>query len=178
MVVVKLKPEDSRTDNETITFEKPSPDDGARMWEIASRDGTLDQNSSYTYIMMCEYFQDMCVVAKDGDQTIGFVLGFNTPEEQEHFFVWQVAIDVEYRGRGLAYKMIQHLLKQNNEKSCYIEATITPDNIPSRKLFEKIAREYDAPCIVEELFAEEIFPDDHKSELKYTIGPIKNPKQS
>lgn len=37
-----------------ITFEKPTLEDGGPMWELV-KESTLDQNSAYKYIMMCEF---------------------------------------------------------------------------------------------------------------------------
>ncbi len=53
-----------------ITFEKPEVEDGADMWNM-TKDSTLDLNSSYKYVMMCKYFSETCIAAKENEKLGG-----------------------------------------------------------------------------------------------------------
>ncbi|MFG6149695.1 diaminobutyrate acetyltransferase [Halobacillus sp. B23F22_1] len=156
-----------------LSFEKPAVEDGSAMWELVDN-STLDQNSPYKYIMMCEFFAETCIVAKQNDQVVGFITAFIPPEKEDVLFIWQVGTDASQRGKGVASRLLNSLLER---KSCqdvrYVEATVTPSNKASQALFKRLAKDHDTKCEVSECFAEELFPgDEHEEELTYRIGPF------
>ncbi|SET19451.1 L-2,4-diaminobutyric acid acetyltransferase [Salinibacillus kushneri] len=160
--------------SDSITFEKPDVTDGSAMWELVNH-SSLDQNSPYKYIMMCEYFADTCVVAKENGKLAGFVTAFIPPEKPDVVFVWQIGVDSSQRGKGIASRILSALL---NREACkdvrYLEATVTPSNKASQSLFRGIACKHDTECKVLECFTEDLFPtDDHEEELCFRIGPLK-----
>lgn len=163
-----------RTPSENVMFSKPAKEDGAAMWKLVTN-STLDTNSPYKYILMSEYFQDTCVVAKENHQVVGFITAFIPPKKPDTVFVWQVGVDASQRGKGIASKMLHYLLESEQCKNVnYVEATITPTNKASQSLFQKLARDLNTEINSSEFFTEEIFPDDnHEEELKFVIGPIK-----
>ncbi|WP_186576828.1 diaminobutyrate acetyltransferase [Aquibacillus kalidii] len=156
-----------------VSFEKPTVEDGAAMWELVNN-STLDQNSAYKYIMMCEYFAETCVVAKQDDELVGFITAFIPPERQDVVFIWQVGVDSSQRGKGIASKMLNHLVERNACQNVrFVEATVTPSNQASQSLFRKLARDHETQCTVSEFFTENLFPsDDHEEELNFRVGPI------
>uniref|UniRef100_A0A0M0KC89 L-2,4-diaminobutyric acid acetyltransferase n=1 Tax=Halalkalibacterium halodurans TaxID=86665 RepID=A0A0M0KC89_ALKHA len=162
-----------KTLDTTITIGKPTVEDGAAMWELVNK-STLDTNSPYKYIMMCEYFAETCVVAKENERLVGFVTAFIPPEHQDVIFVWQIGVDSSQRGKGLASKLLQELISRDICSNVnYVEATVTPSNKASQALFQKLAREYNTQCEVSECFSEDLFPgDDHEAELTFRIGPL------
>ncbi|ADU30257.1 diaminobutyrate acetyltransferase [Evansella cellulosilytica] len=159
----------------TLTFSKPTTQDGAPMWELVNK-STLDLNSPYKYIMMCEFFSETCVVAKEDGKVVGFVTAFIPPEKNNVLFIWQIGVDASQRGKGIASKMLQQLLERNVcKKVKYVEATVTPTNIASQSLFFRLARELNTECTVNECFSEELFPGEkgnHEAEDTYRVGPI------
>lgn len=162
-----------KTLDTTITIGKPTVEDGAAMWELVNK-STLDTNSPYKYIMMCEYFAETCVVAKENERLVGFVTAFIPPEHQDVIFVWQIGVDSSQRGKGLASKLLQELISRDICSNVnYVEATVTPSNKASQALFQKLARAYNTQCEVSECFSEDLFPgDDHEAELTFRIGPL------
>ncbi len=156
-----------------ITFEKPEVEDGADMWNMA-KDSTLDLNSSYKYVMMCEYFSETCVVAKEDNNLVGFVTAFIPPEHEDVVFVWQVCVDPAKRGEKIASKMLDALLAREGCKQIrYLEATVTPSNNASQSLFHRLAHDHNTECEVTECFSEELFPgDEHEAELTFRVGPL------
>lgn len=157
---------------DTFTLNKPTPSDGTPMWELVKA-STLDLNSPYKYIMMCEFFSETCVVAKENDKVVGFVTAFIPPEKPDVLFIWQVGVDASQRGKGIASKMLNEILQRKAcEKVSYVEATVTSTNAASQSLFLRLAREHSTDCKVSECFPEELFPEDHEAEFTYRIGPL------
>ncbi|WP_261753337.1 diaminobutyrate acetyltransferase [Tenuibacillus multivorans] len=159
---------------DTVTFETPTVEDGTEMWKLVNN-STLDQNSVYKYILMCEFFADTCVVAKEGDKVVGFVTAFIPPEKQDVVFVWQIGVDSSQRGKGIASKILNELI---NRDACrdvrFLEATVTPSNKASQSLFKGLARHHDTDCQVYDFFSEDLFPsDEHEEERCFRIGPLK-----
>ncbi|MBU8908879.1 diaminobutyrate acetyltransferase [Desertibacillus haloalkaliphilus] len=156
-----------------LTFEKPSLEDGSAMWELVNN-STLDQNSAYKYIMMCEFFAETCVVAKENGKLVGFVTAFIPPERPDVVFVWQIGVDASQRGKGLASKILNELVAREACKDVrYLEATVTPSNVASQSLFRRLARDHNTECEVKECFAEELFPGEgHEAEDTFRIGPF------
>lgn len=160
----------------TLYYRSPRREDGASMWSLVRDSGTLDLNSSYCYLVLAEWFSDTCKLAVNmNDQqvheAVGLVTGFRQPAEQDTLFVWQIAVDKAYRGQGIAMRLLDELTA--NSEIRYLEATISPSNLSSRRLFEKWANKHKAPIVKSEGFGETCFPDQlHEHEQLYRIGPI------
>jgi len=144
------------------------------MFRIVKESKVLDVNSSYCYLMWSKYFNKTSIVAQHDDQVIGFISGFIQPESPDTLFIWQIAVEPSFRGRGLATKLIDQLLKQlRHENIRYLEATVTPSNLPSSNLFKGIAQKYETNCKIFECFSKEQFPDmSYEEEYTYRIGPF------
>lgn len=126
--------------------------------------------------MWSKYFNKTSIIAESEDnEVIGFVSGFIQPDSPDTLFVWQVAVAKNHRSKGLATKLIEQLLNQlEKEKVNYLEATVTPSNIPSSNLFKGIAKKNNTNCTIFECFSEDQFPDpSHEPEMTYRIGPLK-----
>lgn len=143
------------------------------MWLLAKETGNLDLNSSYSYILWCDKFADSSIVAVKDEEVVGFVQGFTSERQKSTLFVWQVAVSKEARGEGLATRMIEALLEQTDVN--YLEATVTPSNVPSNSLFKSLARSYHSDYEIKDYIDEEDFPstEDKEEEKLYRIGPIK-----
>lgn len=155
-----------------LILEKPTSKDGASMWELVCETGVLDVNSSYSYLMMCKFFSETCLVAKNNGDLAGFVTAFRPPEKPDTIFIWQIGVSSKYRGNGIGTKLLDKLL-EDCENVNYLEATVTPSNQPSESLFRGIAKKNGANCEVFECFSEDHFPESgHEPELTYRIGPL------
>jgi L-2,4-diaminobutyric acid acetyltransferase len=156
-----------------LRLEEPTGDDGREMWRIVRDSAVLDVNSPYSYLLWCRDFAGTSVVARGADGLAGFITGFVRPNSAGTLFVWQVAVDHPYRGLGLGKRMLDHLGdRMAAEGRSHLEATVTPDNIPSSRLFEAFAR--DRGCVLERrtLFTREQFPEGHQPEVLFRIGPL------
>lgn len=161
------------TMDQTLCIEKPKVTDGSLMWQLVKQT-TLDENSPYKYIMMCEYFRETCVVVKKNEQLLGFITAFIPPKQQDVIFVWQVGVDPSQQGKGIASKMLFELLKRDVCRNVrFLEATVTPSNQASQSLFQGFARKKQTECVVTPCFSADLFPgNDHEEELSFRIGPF------
>lgn len=151
----------------------PTPDDAAAMWRLAV--GAVDENSPYAYLMMCEYFADTCVVAEEAGRIVGFVTGFRSPRDPETQFVWQIVVDPSTRGTGLGGQLLDACTTGGPAPALWLEATVTPDNDASARLFRGFARRRGVACAEDLAFAAEQFPADggaHEPEMRLRIGPL------
>lgn len=141
------------------------------MWHLA--DGAVDRNSPYSYLMLCEYFADTCAVGTVDDRVIAFATGFRLPTDVETIFIWQIVTSEDARASGIGSRMLDHLADRPIvPRLRYLEATVTPGNEASLRLFRGFATRRGAPCSEEPLFASEHFPEPHEPEIRLRIGPF------
>lgn len=156
---------------------KPSASDGTQVWELVKKAGTLDLNSVYSYIMLCDIFRDTCVIAVQQDIIVGYMSAYRRPDLPDTLFVWQAAVDSSQRGKGLGKEMLRELLnREENEWIRFVEATIGPENIASRRLFTGLGEEKNAQCQLSEYYPASYFPEGsgHEPELLLRVGPFTN----
>lgn len=148
--------------------------DGQAIWQLVRDSGVLDVNSLYCYLLLCRQFRDTCLVAEEAGEVLGFVTAFRPPAQPEVIFVWQIGVGASARGRGIAARLLDHLLRL---PACgdvrWLETTVTPDNHASRALFHSAARRWGTRCEVLPGLGPELFPGTgHQPEKLHRIGPI------
>ncbi|MFB7588865.1 diaminobutyrate acetyltransferase [Streptomyces sp. NPDC056169] len=157
----------------------PTIADGAELWRIARGSGDLDLNSPYSYLLWCRDFADTTSVARDASgRPIGFVTGYLRPDAPETLFVWQIAVEDAHRGSGVAGSLLDDLSARvaADHGISRVEATVTPGNLASDRLFRSYARRHGADVTQEVLFPSAAFPAaGHDSEVLYRIGPLGAP---
>ena len=156
-----------------VACRPPRPSDARHLWRLA-RDSALEDNSSYAYALLCAHFPDTCIVAVERRALAGFVVGYRPPRAPDTMFVWQVAVAGPARGRGLGTDMIVQLLdREELADARFLEATVTPSNDASHRLFQAAARRLGAPFDVRPFFAADLFGEaEHEPEDLYRIGPF------
>jgi len=158
-----------------IRLRPPGIPDARAIHGIVCRSGTLDENSPYAYLLVCRDFADTSVVAEEGDALVGFVAGYTPPARPKTLFVWQVAVEPEQRGAGIASRMLCELAARLAPRGIdRMEATVTPSNVASRRLFERFAKGAEAELRTEPCFLASHFPDSpepHEPEELLRIGP-------
>ncbi len=146
------------------------------MWRMARDSRVLDVNASYSYLLWCRDFAATSVVADVAGEAAGFVTGYLRPDQPDTLMVWQVAVDQEHRGQGLAGRMLDELVDRLADGPtgpvARLETTITPDNEASIRLFTSFARSRGADVEREPVFLESHFPDGHETEVLFRIGPL------
>lgn len=169
------EPIDSKSRSpQTIRLRRPEVTDGAAIHELVRDLEVLDTNSRYAYLLLCEHFRDTCVVAEDQDsRLLGFVTAFIPPLRPNTIFVWQIAVAPQAHRRGLARRMLRHLLlRPVCQNIRQLHTNVAPSNLASRKLFTSLARELGVPCRRTTGFAADDFGDEtHEDEELLRIGP-------
>lgn len=149
--------------------------DGPALWALARDSRALDLNPPYVYLMACRNFADTSVVATVDGEPVGYVIAYRPGPRPDAVFVWQVTVGVKARNMGLGRRMLEAVLATEGCRGVrYLEATVTPSNEASWKLFRSLARSVDAAFAEQPCFAPEHFPDDapHEEERLVRIGPI------
>ncbi len=160
---------------DTLVMTAPTVENGPAAWRIARDSGVLDVNSSYSYLLWFrEFARTSAVALRSGGAPVGFVTGFHRPEQPGTLAVWQIAVDRERRGHGVASALLDHLADRLTAIGAlrYLETTIGADNTASDRLFRSFAERHAAPLERDVLFPAELFPDTHEAEFLYRIGPL------
>jgi diaminobutyrate acetyltransferase len=137
---------------------------------MAQESRVLDVNASYAYLLWCRDFAATSVLATVDDEPAGFVTGYLRPQSPDTLMVWQVAVDEQHRGRGLARRMLHELVDAAPVR--HLETTITADNEASVALFTAFAADRGVELVHEPVFDAALFPDGHDTELLFRIGPF------
>jgi len=122
----------------------PDVGDGLAVAQLIKKCPPLDLNSTYYYHILCRDFARTSCLAEAQGQRIGYVSALLRPESPQTLFVWQVAVDPEARGSGLAKEMLNFIVEQNGPLIRRVECTIGPDNQASQALFGSWARQWGA----------------------------------
>ncbi|WP_114964353.1 diaminobutyrate acetyltransferase [Alkalilacustris brevis] len=159
---------------------KPTPEDGAAVWELISACKPLDENSMYFNLIQCDHFADTCVLAELDGKVLGWVSGHVPPSDPTTIFVWQVAVSKEARGMGLGFKMLNELIaREECAEVTDLQTTITSDNDASWALFRKFARRMGAPLSSAPHFKEEEhFNGAHATEYMVTIRMVEQMRKA
>jgi L-2,4-diaminobutyric acid acetyltransferase len=157
-----------------IRFRPPVAEDGAALNELVTRCPPLDPNSVYCNLLQCTDFADTSIAADDNGRLIGFASGYRPPARPDTLFVWQVALDEQYRGRGIAKAMLVHLFERlQTQGVCCLETTISPGNRASEKLFRSLFRTLNLSCQTRLLFGRDRhFGGRHDDEVLYRAEPV------
>ncbi|MTV25745.1 diaminobutyrate acetyltransferase [Nitriliruptoraceae bacterium ZYF776] len=157
---------------DTLVLRHPTLQDGAALYELVRDGGGLDRNSPYAYLLLADRFSATSLVAEEAGGTAGFIAGLPLPEDPGTLFVWQIGVAPSHRGRGLGRRMLVDLAQRSGAR--YLEASVTPSNTASRRLFRGFARELGVPCHESAWLEAGHFPagEDHEPEDRFRIGPL------
>ncbi|MBW3546654.1 MAG: diaminobutyrate acetyltransferase [Actinobacteria bacterium] len=159
-----------------LQLRTPVAGDATPMWRLAVDTGALDVNSPYAYLLVCTHFASTSVVAEDPEtqDLAGFVAAYRVPDDLDVLFVWQIGVSGQRRGAGLGGSLLRALLTQpGNGGVRWVEATVTPSNRGSERLFHSFAQSLGAACVATGSYPAELFPDgNHEPEVLYRVGPL------
>lgn len=158
-----------------LEIDAPTTNDAAQIWQLVRETVVLDANSAYLYLLLCRDFSGSCLVARQDGRVVGFVTGYRLPCDSSVLFIWQIGVDSDLKRQGIGLRLLRELIERNAKSLTAIEATISPSNTASRRLFEALAREIGVPMVeVPDCgFNEQDFPaGDHEAEPRIRIGPI------
>ena len=161
----------SDRNGEQVVITRPRIPDGIACRQLAADSRVLDVNSRFAYLLWFRDFAATSVVARRGGRVVGFVTGYRRPDAPRTLVVWQVAVDEEVRGRGVAGSMLDALFDDVPDVD-RLETTITPGNHGSVALFTAFASRRGAQVRRSELFGSDLLGPDHEPEILFGIGPI------
>ena len=151
-----------------ISYREPLKKDGIAVHNLISNCPPLDKNSLYCNLLQCTDFSRTSIIAESSDgDVIGFISGYIAPESPETLFIWQVALDQQYRGKGVASQMLSRLFNRHKTLQS-LKTTISPSNIPSQKLFQTFFENHGMTVKATEHFKAGVHLDsDHEDEILY-----------
>lgn len=164
---------ESQMSKSEINICKPSKKDAQKIYKLVKSTKVLDVNSEYLYLLQTTHFRDICSVATYEDKVIGFVSGYMIPNEPNTLFIWQVAVDSDFRGNDLARRLIMDIIQREDLNVNYLHTTVSPSNNSSIRVFEKVANHYETQMNSMEFFEASDFTNQHEEEVLYKIGPFK-----
>lgn len=166
---------DNATATTSTRIRNATEADGQAMWRLARDARTLDLNPPYTYLMACRHFGATSVVAEEAGRVVGYCLAYRPPSQPDTVFVWQVTVDPSKRGEGLGGRLLEAVCDLDAcSDARFLEATVTPSNEASHKLFGGFARRRGTECVESPCFGADLFPEEapHSEERLLRIGPL------
>ena len=89
--------------------------------------------------MMSEYFSSCNLVAVNNNNIVGFICALPSVDKK-CYFIWQVVVDMNFRGREIAHLLVDCIIKESTLNGYQkIEFSINPENMSSFRLFKRIA---------------------------------------
>lgn len=169
-----MYPEIGEDPSQKWIFREPQATDGDDIYSLIADCPPLDMNSSYCNFLQTTHFSKTCILVEHKGNVAGFISGYQKPNEPDVLFVWQVAVSPWARGKGLAFTMLESLLKRDElAKINAIETTITEENAASWALFKKLdAQNGNFGEVTTFLDEKEHFKGKHDTEYLYRI-PLK-----
>ena len=162
------------TDSNYIDLRPPRSEDGSKLYHLVAGCQPLDMNSRYCNLLQCTHFSGTSVAAEKENVLVGFISAHFIPERSDTLFIWQVAVDKDCRGQGLATQMLKHILDRPQcAQVRWLETTVTESNQASWALFDRLAVELSTELERIVMFdRQKHFEGEHDTELLARIGPI------
>ncbi|MCA9607327.1 MAG: diaminobutyrate acetyltransferase [Myxococcales bacterium] len=164
-------------ESRAVSFREARPADGRTLFAMVEAVGTLERNTGYAYVVYCDHFRATTLIAERDGSPVGFVLAHRPPTHPDTVFVWQVGVLPAGRGLGVAGGLLDALAGRSRGVR-FLEATVTPTNEASRRLFESFARRRGAPVAWTDGYPSTFFHGSHEPERLVRIGPFEGPGES
>jgi len=100
----------------------------------------------FTYWVLLRFFGDCCLVFEEDQSIVGYVSGVASTKQEGVFYLWQIAIDPQHRGKRYAASLIGEMIRIARDKTCHsFQFSIAPDNEISLRVFSRISKEGKLP---------------------------------
>ena len=101
----------------------------------------LTLHTPYTYYVLFTHFSDSCLVIEENNSIRGYISGIKSVSLKDTFFIWQIGVEKESRGKGCAYILIEKIMQIARKQGCTkVQFTIEPDNDKSFNTFNNFAK--------------------------------------
>jgi len=124
-----------------IVIRNLEENDIEKLLEFVKNCKPLTEHTLYTYWVLSRYFPNICFLCEnESRELIGAITGVISAKNQEHAFIWQIGVRLDYRRKGIATSLIDKFVNKCTQLGIsYIEFTIEPNNVASFNLFKKYA---------------------------------------
>lgn len=111
------------------------------------------------------------LVAWDGEQAVGLVMGYRRPARPDTLVVCQIAVSTPYRRRGIGRAMLVRLRNQLvGADVWWMEARVPASSRQTRRLFQSFAIAAQARYAELDLTAECSFPTPDETQILVRVG--------
>jgi L-2,4-diaminobutyric acid acetyltransferase len=95
-----------------------TPDDIQKVRHFVSQCKPLGLHTGYTYWVLFHNFKESCFVMEEESKIVGYVSGLKSSTFDDVFFVWQIGVAEEMRGKGYSYLLLQKVLETAKKMRC------------------------------------------------------------
>jgi L-2,4-diaminobutyric acid acetyltransferase len=78
----------------------------------------LGVHTGYTYWVLFHNFSETCFVIEEEGKIVGYVSGMKSGTLPDVFFVWQIGVAEEMRGKGYSYLLLEEILEAAKKMRC------------------------------------------------------------
>lgn len=122
-----------------VTVRSADQNDYLSVYEFVSTCPPLEHYYEHFYKIILRYFGDTCFIAEENGRIVGFLLGFFSQKHKKTCFLWQIGVALSHRGKGISSLLLEAVEKKCLDRGIQrIELTVDPENIKSKKFFEKM----------------------------------------
>jgi L-2,4-diaminobutyric acid acetyltransferase len=108
----------------------------------------LGVHTGYTYWVMFHHFNESCFVIQDGGNIIGYVSGMKSQSHSDVFFLWQIGVAEEARGKGYSYLLLEKIFEAAKRMNCKkMQFSLEDLDGASFKSFSGFARKHNREMI-------------------------------
>ncbi len=101
----------------------------------------------YVYWIMKEYFPSSNYVVSTENKIIGYICALPSIDKQS-YFIWQIVIDEEYRGKKVAALLVDRIIEEAKLKGFKrLDLTIDCNNMASYNLFKRTAIDHKSDLV-------------------------------
>jgi len=121
-----------------VTIRQAGEEEFLEIHRFISGCGVLESYAEHFFKIILRYFGNTSFLAEADGKIAGLMWGFGSQKDPETFFLWQIGVDPAFRGEGIAHRIMEHAEEHLPRLGFRrIEVTVAPENVPSRRLFER-----------------------------------------
>lgn len=115
-------------------------DDAALLKSLATECQPLLVNGVYVNIFLAKYFGNSCFILELDKKPIGFISGLKGSVDPTVFFLWQMGLAQDQRGKSYSTLLIERVFKAAKELNCKkVQFSIAPTIDASFHAFSRFA---------------------------------------
>lgn len=118
-------------------------DDAESVRTLANKCQPLLVNGVYVNLFLAKYFGNMCFILEDSGTAVGFITGLKSTTNPNIFFLWQLGLAPEYRGKKLSSRLIEAIVTAARNNGCKsVQLSISPGNEESFGTFQSFTSKH------------------------------------